>query len=93
MISLQIIHRKVEKTKKETRWNLDDENGWSIYKTDRKQQDPSQCSQCVQYRQSVWDMEERIDQNTFKKKTIRSEKVTVAKTVRELIEKKRELKA
>ena len=31
ILSLQTIHRKVEKTTKQNRWNLDDENGWSIY--------------------------------------------------------------
>ena len=93
MLSLQIIHRRVEKTRKETRWNVEDENGWFIYEKlteSNKTLVNAHNASNIDEAYEGWKREFiKILRNNFKKKTIKSGKVTVAKTVKELIDKKR----
>ena len=93
MLSLQILHRKVEKTRKETRWNLEDENGWAIYEKlteSNKTLVNTHNASNIDEAYEAWKREFiKILKNSLKKKTIKSGKVTVAKTVKELIEKKK----
>ena len=83
----------MEKTRKETRWNLEDENGWAIYEKlteSNKTLVNTHNASNIDEAYEAWKREFiKILNNSLKKKTIKSGKVTVAKTVKELIEKKK----